>query len=408
MDQELIINNLILILAKTEFCPYVFKKEFYPMLFSQVVGQEKTKKDLINMWSQDHMPHALLILGAEGTGGLPLSLALAQYIFCTNKKDGDSCGVCPDCHKTGRLEHADLHMSFPSISPRPREKAMSRHYIQNFREFISQTPYGTTYDWLQFINAENKQGNLTAEECREMIDTLNLKSYEGGMKIQIIWRPEYLGKEGNILLKLIEEPPPKTLLILVAEDANEIIPTILSRTQLIKLAPIHAADIAQGLSDRSLADSRKASQIAHLANGSFTEALKLVKHMENDMFPDVRRWFNALFTNNGIELGKMVDDWSKNGREQQKNFLEFVIQLLEQTIRATYLPNIKPTLPDEESEFVKKLATKGLHHETLNEMIKAISKSNYHIERNAHSKSQLHALSVQMVRLVQGREVPEL
>ena len=378
------------------------------MLLKQVVGQQSAKQGLISMLEQNHLPHALLIAGQEGTGGLPLALAFSQYIFCTNKQEHDSCGTCADCQKSSRLEHADLHISFPSIPPKPGTKAMSRNYIQEFREFIAQTPYGTTYDWLQFIDAENKQGNITAEECRDIIETLNLKSYEGGRKVQIIWRPEYLGKEGNILLKLIEEPPPGTLLILVAEDVDEVLGTILSRTQLIRLPPLHAADIAQGLADRSLADTRKAAQIAHIANGDFTEALRLVRHTENDLFPDVRRWFNALFTNNGIELSKMVEDWSKAGREQQKNFLHYVIQLLEQAIRVRYLPQVPPTLPEEEAQFVGKLAARNVSFESLRKMIEQISTTMYHIERNAHGKTQLLALSVQLVYTIQGKELQSI
>ncbi|HTM66604.1 MAG TPA: DNA polymerase III subunit [Flavipsychrobacter sp.] len=376
------------------------------MLLQQVAGQRAAKEGLIKMLEENRLPHALLIAGAEGTGGLPLALAFAQYIFCSNKQGNDSCGNCSNCHKAAKLEHADLHISFPSIPPKPNTKAMSRHFIQEFREFIVQTPYGSTYDWLQFINADNKQGNITAEECREIIDTLNLKSYEGGKKVQIIWRAEYLGKEGNILLKLIEEPPADTLLILIAEDLEDILPTILSRTQAIRLAPVAAADIAYALAERSLADTKKAAQIAHIANGSFTEALRLVRHTENDLFPEVRRLFNALFTNNGMEISKFADDWSKKGREQEKNFLQYVIQLLEQTIRARYLPQVPPALPEEEQQFVRKLAGNAIGFEVLQQMMEEISKTIYYIERNAHGKTQLHALSIKLLYQIQGRELP--
>ena len=237
---------------------------------------------------------------------------------------------------------------------------------------------------------------------------LNLKAYEGGWKVHIIWRPEYLGKEGNILLKLIEEPPAETLLILVAESREEILSTILSRTQTIFLPPLHPADIAQGLTDRSMADPRKAAQVAHLADGSFSEALKLVRHAENDLFPEVRKWFNALFTNNGPGLSKFAEEWSKSGREQQKNFLNYVIQLLEQTIRVTYLPGFVPALPEEEAVFVQKLAGRNIPAESMGLMIQAITDSSYYIERNAHGKTQLHALSLRLVYIIQGRTVPEL
>ena len=374
------------------------------MLLNQVAGQQMAKEGLLRMWQNDHLPHAMLFSGAEGTGGLPLALAFAQFIFCTNKQGYDACGQCNDCHKASRLEHADLHMSFPSIPPKPNTKAMSRYYIQQFREFIVQTPYGTTYDWLQFINAENKQGNITAEECREIIENLSLKSYEGGKKVQIIWRPEYFGKEGNILLKLIEEPPADTVLILVAEEPETILPTILSRTQIIRLAPVSAADIAQGLTDRSLADPKKAAQVAHISNGSFTEALRLVRHAENDLYPEVRRWFNALFTNNGLELSKFAEEWSKAGREQQKNFLNYTIQLLEHAIRVRYLPQMPPALPSDEAEFVKKLSSQQISFDVMSGMIEKISKTIYYIERNAHAKTQFHVLSIHLVYVIRGQE----
>lgn len=378
------------------------------MLFGKVVGQQHAKDGLLGMWHNGQLPHALLLTGAEGTGGLPMALALAQYIFCENKGPHDACGVCPQCSKAAHLEHADLHMSFPSIAPKPGTKAMSRYYMREFREFIAQTPYGTTYDWLQFINAENKQGNITAEECREIIDVLNLKSYEGGKKIQIIWRPEYLGKEGNILLKLIEEPPADTIIILVAEQIEDILPTILSRTQLIRLAPIAAADIAIALESRALADHRRAMQIGHLANGSYTEALRLVRHTDNDLFPEVRLWFNALFTNNGIGLAKFAEDWSKSGREQQKNLLQYVMQLLEHTVRARYAPQMPIALPDEEQKFVQRLAGMSLSLEALRQMTEQITDTIFYIERNAHSKTQLHALCIRMQYAIQNRQVPSL
>lgn len=376
------------------------------MLFKNVVGQQAAKAGLMKMWHNNVFPHALLLVGGEGTGTLPMALALAQYIFCENKSATDSCGKCPGCSKSAKLEHADLHISFPSIPPKPGTKAMSRYYIQEFREFISQSPYGTTYDWLQHINAENKQGNITAEECREIIDQLNLKSYEGGKKVMLMWRPEYLGKEGNILLKLIEEPPKDTIMIFVAENMEDILPTILSRTQTVRLAPIAAADIAESLSTRSITDPTRAAQVAHIAQGSYTEALRLVRHADNDLFPEVRQLFNVLFTNNGLGIAKFAEDWSKSGREQQKNLLHYIIQLLEQTIRVRYRPDAPIALPEAEAQFVQKLATTKISFEGFGLMTGALSDTIFYIERNAHSKTQLHALGIRLHYIIQGRPVP--
>lgn len=378
------------------------------MLFSQVVGQAMAKDGLMKMWHNSHFPHALLLAGKEGTGGLPMALALAQYIFCEQKTLTDACGKCAGCNKAAKLEHADLHVSYPSIPPKPGTKAMSKYYITEFREFIAQTPYATTYDWLQFINAENKQGNITAEECREMIDTLNLKSYEGGKKVQIIWRPEYLGKEGNILLKLIEEPPADTIILFVAEETESILPTILSRTQMVRLSPIPADVIAETLVNKGLTDDKKAIQVAHMADGSYTEAQRLVQHAENDLFDDVKNWFNIVFTRNGMGASKFADEWSKAGREQQKNLLNYMIRLLEQAIRVRYLPGQPPALSHEEGQFVQKLAKNNVPLEVLGKMVKELTDTIYYIERNAHSKTQLHVLAVKVMYLVQGRQVPVL
>lgn len=377
------------------------------MQLKDVVGQHAAKEGLMKMWHNNVFPHALLLVGAEGTGGLPLAIALAQFIFCTDKSGSDSCGKCVNCSKTPRLEHADLHVSYPTIPPKAGTKAMSKHFIQQFRQFTRDNPYGSTYDWLQFINAENKQGNITADECREIIETLNLKSYEGGKKIQLIWRPEYLGKEGNILLKLIEEPPKDTIMIFIAEHTDDILPTILSRTQIVRLAPLAPRDIAEAMVYHSVTDPARAAQIAHMAMGSYTEALRLAANAENDLFPAVRDLFNSLFTNNGILLTKFAEDWSKAGREPQKNFLNYIIQLLEQTIRARYTPDVPLSLPDAEAQFVRKLAATKTTFDAFDKMIKTLTDTMYYIERNAHSKSQLMALAIRMQYIISGKELPQ-
>jgi DNA polymerase III subunit delta' len=366
------------------------------MLFEDVVGQHDAKSGLLAMWAANTLPHAMLILGAEGSGGLPLGIALAQFIFCENRSAADACGVCPSCSKVARLEHADLHLSFPSIRPDPKKKAMSRHYLPEFREFVKQTPYGTTFEWLQHIDAENKQGNITSEECREIIDVLNLKTYEGRSKVLLMWRPEYLGKEGNILLKLIEEPPANTFLIFIAEQADDILATIKSRTQTIRLAPLSVRDIAHALTARTGVDDIRAMQVAHLAMGNYNEALALLRSADNDLFPAVRNLFNSLFTNKGVELAKFVEEWSKTGREQQKNLLAYIIHLLGFAVRARYTGESDIPLPEAEARFVFKLSTTKVSIENFDAMVHHISDTIYRIERNAHAKTQLHALMIHM------------
>jgi len=375
------------------------------MFFRDVTGQALAKQGLLNLWHSGKFPHALMLTGKEGTGGLPLALALAQYVFCERKQEQDSCGQCASCSKVQKLAHPDLHISFPSVPPKPGTKAASKIYMNEFREFVQQTPYGSTFDWLQFINAENKQGNITAEECRDIIDTLNLTAFEGGYKIQLIWRPEYLGKEGNILLKLIEEPPQQTLIVMVAEEPESVLNTILSRTQQVHLLPLTATEITEALVNRNGADPRQAAQAAQLAEGSYAQALQLLRYTGSDLLVPLREWFNSIFTNNGVTLNKWVEDMAKTGREQQKNFLVFTQQLLGHAMRMTLMENYAPPLPPDEATFAGKLAQRKFDPELYRKLDEEIGKVVYHIERNAHSKVQLLALSIRMQYLFQGQEL---
>lgn len=352
------------------------------------------------MWNNNAFPHALLLTGAEGTGGLPMALAVAQYIFCEAKTPMGPCGACPGCGKVARLEHADLHLSFPSISHKPNVKPTSKLHIREFREFVRQSPYGTTYDWLQFINAENKQGNITADECREIIEKMYLRPYEGGKKVLIMWRPEYLGKEGNILLKIIEEPPADTIMIFVAEQRDEILQTIRSRTQEIRLVPLTASEIADALTQRQQMEPVQALQLAQIAQGSYTEALRLSRHTENDLFPHVRQMFSITLTNKGPEMVAFTEEWAKSGREQQKNLLYYVIQILEQVIRAQYAPNAPIPLPPAETAFVQRMAAANYPPAKMEDLIKAFTDTAYYIERNAHAKTQILALLIRMQHIM--------
>lgn len=332
-----------------------------------------------------------------------MAIAFAQYIFCENKTETDSCGECSACLKIKKLAHPDLHLTFPTIGAKPN---LSKNFLPQFREFFRQTPYAAAFDWLQFIQAENKQGNISADECREMIDRLNLTAFESGYKIQIIWRPEFLGKEGNILLKLIEEPPQKTLLFLVAENEEDILNTILSRTQKIVLPPLTPKDIADALCQRFQVNERQALQVAHISENSYSQALSLYHNSgQNDWMPYLRDWFNAIFTFNAEMTSKWVDDMAKLGREQQKHFLVFAQELLTHVFRLTLSPAYQPALIADELNLVQKLAKRQMDISVFESIDETITKTIYHIERNAHSKTQLLYLSLQMQYLIKGAKL---
>ena len=399
------------------------------MQFEKVIGQKEAKKHLVQMVQHNRLSHALLFLGKEGCGTLPLAIALSQYLVCEKVRGkqepagpslfgeeptaneqrttpNDSCGVCPSCTKASQFIHPDIHFSYPAITKKSGDKPVSTDYIKEWREFIAQHPYGNVFDWLQFIGAENKQGNITAEECNDIIRKINLKSFESGYKILIMWMPEYLGKNGNKLLKLIEEPPPDTLFILVAEDEEQILPTILSRTQLVKVPLLSDMEIEAALELRTGAPMEKARQIAAISEGNYHEALQLLQHIEDDWQVVLREWLNIIARKNLQAQLKWIDEISKSGRENQKQFLKYFIHLLEQAIRLRVIENDKTQqfASDTEADFASRLNKLcGIAQQEA--IITELDKASYYVERNANPKMLFHALSIKLHHIISNNSL---
>jgi DNA polymerase-3 subunit delta' len=402
------------------------------MQFHSITGQKETKEQLVHMIQQNRLSHALLFLGKEGSGALQLALAFAQYIVCkpqpkevdlfataspnekpeTNQQEtrNDACGTCPACKKANELIHPDIHFSYPVITKKPGEKPISTDFIKEWREFINTNPYGNIYDWLQFIGAENKQGNITAHECNDIIRKLNLKSFESEYKILIMWMPEFLGREGNKLLKLIEEPPANTLFILVAENEDLILPTILSRTQLVKIPMLTNLEVEASLELNAGVAMEKAQQIAAVAEGNYREALQLLQHADDDWELMLREWLNAVIRTGPVAQVKWIDDTAKLGREKQKQFLRYFIHLLETAIRVRVIEpqNEKPKTRNDsnrnELDFalrLNKLCNLGQQEAIINELDKA----SYYIERNANAKMLFHALSIRLYHIINNKSL---
>lgn len=380
------------------------------MSFTSVIGHSQVKQHLVELVHSNRLSHALLFLGPEGSGALPMALAFAQYVVCEKVNSGgaaaqpDACGICSSCVKASRLIHPDIHYSYPVIPRKAGDKPVSTDYATEWREFIGQYPYGNAYDWLQFIGAENKQGNITAQECSDIIHKLNLKSFESGYKILLLWMPEYLGNEGNKLLKLIEEPPADTLFLLVAENESLILPTILSRTQLVKIPLPETADIERALMERSGLGAEQARQTAVLCEGNYHEALQLLRHAEDDWQGVLREWLNAILKNGPIAQVKWIEEISKSGRERQKQFLRYFNHLLEQAIRLRYIDGEALPIPAAERDIalrLNKIADIGQQKAILGELDKAA----YYIERNAHAKMLFHALTIKLYHILADRKV---
>jgi len=393
------------------------------MRFENVIGQKAIKKHLIDLVVNNRLSHALLFLGKEGSGTLAMALAFAQYIVCTSGKAAqvlppalfdealssspgdreDSCGTCPSCIKAQQHIHPDIHFSFPVIPKKTGTPPVSDDYIHEWREFIASSSYGNVYDWLQFLGAENKQGNITAEECNQINHKLSLKSFESHYKIVIMWMPEFLGKEGNKLLKLIEEPPPDTLFIFVAEDENAILPTIVSRTQLIKIPLLSNSEIELALMNNKDAESGRAVRIAGVSEGNYREALQLLQNEEQDWQGPIREWLNVTLKRNISAQLKWIEEISQLGREKQKQFIRYFIHLLGQALRVRYIDE-QGTLadlhiPGNEKDFALRL-NKLCNIEAQEAIIAELDKAVFYIERNANSKILFHALSIRLYHII--------
>jgi DNA polymerase-3 subunit delta' len=276
-------------------------------------------------------------------------------------------------------------------------------FIEDWRTFNNESPYGNVYDWLQSLDAENKQGNITAHECEDIIRKLNLKSFESGYKILIQWMPEYLGASGNKLLKLIEEPPAQTLFILVAEDDSKILPTILSRTQLVKINRVATTDLQSWIIENQKVPKDKASSIAPLAQGNLREAMQLLHHGEENWQELLREWLNAILKNGPAAQVKWVDEISKIGREKQKQFVAYFIHLL--SISVTISNNAIPDdISENEIDFAQRLI-KLASTAQIQSMVEELDKSIYYIERNANPKMLFMALSIKFYHIIKDKMV---
>jgi DNA polymerase III subunit delta' len=388
------------------------------MTFDQVIGQQAVKEQLMHMLEHNRLSHALLFLGKEGSGALPLALAFSSYVIASNQKAKPPAAVglfgepepVAEANQSEVLAqkyiHPDVHYTYPVVPRKPGDKPLSTDYITEWREFISQYPYGNAFDWLQFIGAENKQGNITAHECNDIIRKLNLKSFESGYKILIVWLPEYLGNEGNKLLKMIEEPPPNTLFLLVAQDESLILPTILSRVQLVKVPPLSNDEVSAALQARSGTGAAQAQQVAALSEGNYHEALQLLAHAESDWLAIVREWLNAVLRTGPVAQVKWIDDMAKIGREKQKQFLRYFTHLLEQSIRLRAFGNAASqlTLPENEHDFAQRL-NKMCSMSQQQAIITELDKASYYIERNANAKMLFHALSIKLYHIIKDNSL---
>ena len=379
------------------------------MQFSEILGQEHIKNHLIRSADLGRIPHAQLFVGPEGSGTLPMAIAYAQYILCNNI-NGENSGSNESCNlKFQKISHPDLHFVYPTVSTEEVKKnPKSIDFIGDWRQFIFQNPYGGLFDWYSVLGVQNKQGEIRVDDAQEVLKSLALKSYEGGYKIMIVWMADKMNiSASNKLLKLLEEPPEKTVFILISENEEDIIQTIRSRCQVLHFNGLSESVISQALVSRENIEPKLATKIAHQAQGNYNKALHLLKD-DNDEFP-FEQWFvvwvRAAFQakKNAAVISDLIQ-WSEQiaalGRETQKKFLEYCIDIFRQALLHNYeTPSLVYFEPTVEKFTIDKFAP-FVNGNNINEIFQELSDAMYHIERNGNAKIILTDLSIKLTRLI--------
>ena len=379
------------------------------MQFSEILGQEYIKSHLTKSASLGRIPHAQLFVGPEGSGTLPMAIAYAQYILCNNT-NGENNGENESCNlKFDKLSHPDLHFVYPTVATEDvKTKPKSIDFIGDWRAFVTQNPYGSLFDWYTVLGVNNKQGEIRVDDAQEILKTLSLKSYEGGYKIMIVWMADKMNTPAsNKLLKLLEEPPEKTIFILITEQEEDLIQTIRSRCQVLHFGGLPENTIAEALVAQKEIDPKLAATIAHQAQGNFNKALHLLQN-DDDSYPFDEwfvTWVRAAFKAKGNaaaiqDLIQWSDEVAGLGRETQKKFLSFCVEMFRQALLLNYeSPSLVYLEPNVEKFQLANFAP-FVNGNNIQEIFKELSDAMYHIERNGNAKIILTDLSIKLTRLI--------
>ncbi len=384
------------------------------MLFSEVLGQKHIKNHLTTSVDAGRIAHAQLFVGPEGSGTLPMALAYAQYILCSNI-DGENTGGNASCNlKFKNISHPDLHFAFPvTTSDKVKSKPVSSFYLEEWRQLLNQQPYGNLFDWYKLLGVDNKQGQIGVEEALKIVKSLALKSYEGGHKIMLIWMAEKMNTAAaNKLLKLIEEPPEKTVFILIAEDEEQIINTIRSRCQVLHFPPLAEDAITEALVKNYHIETSVATKIAHQANGNYNKACDLIYQDSEDIQFEkwfilwVRSAFKAKGNKSAIhDLISWSEEIAKTGRETQKKFLSFCLNYFRQALLLNYKATELVYLEPKSESFKLENFAPYVHDSNILDISHELQEAIYHIERNGNSKIILTDLSIKLTRLLHKKSM---
>jgi len=374
------------------------------MNFSKIPGQQEIKSKLLRSVKEERVSHAQLFAGPEGCGSMALALAYARYVSCENRTDYDSCGTCKSCVKYEKMIHPDLHFVFPVIKGKKTTDPVSDNYIEEWREFVNKSPYFSLNSWMDSIEVGNAQAMIFASEAAEIIKKLSLKTFESDFKIMIIWLPEKMHQAtSNKLLKMIEEPPEKTLFLLVSEEPDKVIPTILSRCQLIKIPSFTAKDIEYYLNDRFGLTGEKASDIARVSNGNIYRAIELCENEESSVM-NLERFKSLMrfaWKRDVISLINWSEEIASTGRESQKNFISFSLRLLRENLMLSLgqKKNSLVYLTGQEADFSSKFHP-SVNQNNIYQLNEELNLVYSHIESNGNAKIIFLDLALRVIRLI--------
>ncbi len=376
------------------------------MLFSQVIGHTELKGKLIRAVREGRVSHAQLFLGKEGSGGLALALAYAQYVMCENPGEHDACGSCGACHKMQHLAHPDLHFAYPVNSSKPSEKnPVSDMFIAEWRAALQQNPYITEAGWYEAIELDSKLGNISKFEAEAIMRKLNLKAYEGKFKIMLLWLPERMNAvAANKLLKLIEEPPAQTLFLLVAQSSGQMLKTILSRTQLVSVPPVDDGAMSEMLMREFDLPHGQACALAHLSEGSVVEARHMASRGDEkrdyfEQFVQLMRLSYASKAENIMQLLGWAEEMAAQGRERQKNFLLYAQRMVRENFILNQQVNEAVYLAGEEAEFSKKFSP-FINPDNIFRLYEELNLALQHLGQNGNAKIIFTDLALKLVKLI--------
>jgi DNA polymerase-3 subunit delta' len=390
------------------------------MQFDSIIGLEDIKHTLIRAVQQQHVAHAQLFLGKEGSANLAMAWAYSKYLNCEAPTDTDSCGKCPSCYRINKLIHPDLHFVFPTANVKPPsqkgkgknddddatsgKRYISDDFLTEWRNYLGQNCYGSLNDWAKsFGLADNKQCNIPVDEGRKIINKLMLSSFDGKYKILIIWLPELMNlSAANSILKILEEPPEKTIFLLVSNSIEQMLPTILSRTQVVAIRQFADEEVEQFLRKKyPTIDENQLAETILIADGNLAEATRMIEKGQSTQQNFLERWLRACYkvTAEFSAIQTLAEEFAEQNKEDQKNLFQYTLSIFRQGLVIKFGSENLVRLPEETLKFVRNFAKAAIHENNIQDLNLLLSEAITHLERNASPKIMFVDMSLKMYAL---------